>query len=463
MSRGGRVRPGLSEPDIDTPALVVDLDALERNLDRMAAAARAAGVALRPHVKTHKSVNIALMQLERGAVGVCVQTVSEAEAMVAGGIREVLVANEVVGPGKLRRVAHLARDATITVCVDDPGNLDDLGRSVRRAGSSLGVMVEMNTAEYRAGVPPGQPLLRLAQRVEATPSVCFAGIQAYNGVAQHVRDHSARLAATAAQHRPGAGIGGSAGPSWHPLRGGQRWRDGNLRPRSGLRGMNTAEYRAGVPPGQPLLRLAQRVEATPSVCFAGIQAYNGVAQHVRDHSARLAATERNIALVQESVDLLDRHGIRCEVVSGGGTGTYALEAASEVYNEIQPGTYVFMDADYLANRDRLGGPFRDFEVGLYVLATVMSRRPRIAIVDAGLKAVSLGNGLPLVKGGKALYKRFADEHGVLAPSEGSLPPLGSQVRLIPVNCDPTVNLYDHLIGVRNGMVEAVWPVDARGY
>ena len=369
MSRGGRVRPGLSEPDIDTPALVVDLDALERNLDRMAAAARAAGVALRPHVKTHKSVNIALMQLERGAVGVCVQTVSEAEAMVAGGIREVLVANEVVGPGKLRRVAHLARDATITVCVDDPGNLDDLGRSVRRAGSSLGVMVEMNTAEYRAGVPPGQPLLRLAQRVEATPSVSFAGIQAYNGVAQHVRDHSARL----------------------------------------------------------------------------------------------AATQRNIDLVQGSVDLLDRHDIRCEVVSGGGTGTYDLEAASAVYNEIQPGTYVFMDADYLANRDRLGGPFRDFEVSLYVLATVMSRRPGIAIVDAGLKAVSLGNGLPLVKGGKALYTRFADEHGVLAPSEGPLPPLGSQVHLIPVNCDPTVNLYDHLIGVRNGVVEAVWPVDARGY
>ena len=369
MSRGGRARPGLSEPDIDTPALVVDLDALERNLDRMAVAARGAGVALRPHVKTHKSVNIALMQLERGAVGVCVQTVSEAEAMVAGGIREILVANEVVGPGKLRRVARLARDATITVCVDDPGNLDDLGRSVRRAGSSLGVMVEMNTAEYRAGVPPGQPLLRLAQRVEATPSVRFAGIQAYNGVAQHVRDHSARL----------------------------------------------------------------------------------------------AATQRNIDLVQGSVDLLDRHGIRCEVVSGGGTGTYDLEAASAVYNEIQPGTYVFMDADYLANRDRLGGPFRDFEVGLYVLATVMSRRPGIAIVDAGLKAVSLGNGLPLVKGGKALYKRFADEHGVLAPSEGPLPPLGSQVRLIPVNCDPTVNLYDHLIGVRNGVVEAVWPVDARGY
>ena len=360
---------GLREEELDTPALVVDLNRLERNLDRMATAARSAGVALRPHVKTHKSVTVARMQLDRGAIGVCVQTVSEAEAMVAGGIGDVFVANEVVGAGKLRRLARLARDAVITVCVDDPANLDDLGRAVRQAGSSVRVMVEMNTAEYRAGIAPGEPLLRLAERVEAARSLRFAGIQAYNGVAQHIRVHSARR----------------------------------------------------------------------------------------------AATERNVDLVGQSVDLLQRNGISCPVVSGGGTGTYDLEAASEVYNEIQPGTYVFMDADYLANRDRLGGPFRDFEVSLHVLATVMSRRPGIAIVDAGLKAISLGNGLPLVEGGEALYSRFADEHGVLAPADGSLPAHGEQVRLIPVNCDPTVNLYDHLIGLRGGVVESVWPVDARGY
>ena len=369
MTRPGLPSPGVHQADLDTPALVVDLDALERNLDRMASTARAAGVALRPHVKTHKSVTIARMQLERGAVGICVQTVSEAEALVEGGIRDVFVANEVVGAGKLRRLARLAREATITVCVDNPGNLDDLGRAVHRAGSTLSVMVEMNTAAYRAGVPPGEPVLQLAQRVESTPSLRFAGIQAYNGVAQHIRDHPSRL----------------------------------------------------------------------------------------------AATERNTALVQESVDLLARHGIACRVVSGGGTGTYNLEAASEVYNEIQPGTYVFMDADYLANRDRLGGPFRDFEVSLYVLATVMSRRPGIAIVDAGLKAISLGNGLPVVQGRRALYKRFADEHGVLAPSEGPLPDLGDQVRLIPVNCDPAVNLYDYIIGLRCGVVENAIPVSARGY
>lgn len=365
----GPPSPGLREADLDTPALVVDLDVLERNLDRMTAAARVAGVALRPHIKTHKSVAIARMQLDRGAEGVCAQTVSEAESMVAGGIRDVFVTNEVVGAGKLRRLARLAGRAAITVCVDDPGNLDDLGRAAHRAGSPVGVMVEMNTAEYRAGVPPGEPLLQLAERVESIP----------------------------------------------PLR------------------------------------------------FTGIQAYNGAAQHIRDYSARLRATERNAALVQESVDLLARNGIRCAVVSGGGTGTYDIEATSGVFNEIQPGTYVFMDSGYLANRDRSGGPFRDFEVSMYVLATVMSRRPGIAIVDAGLKAVSLGNGVPLVQGGKAVYRRFADEHGVLAPSGGSLPGLGDRVRLVPVNCDPTVNLYDHLIGVRRGVVEEVWSVDARGY
>ena len=368
MMRAHLPSRGLPRSDLDTPALVVDLDALESNLDRMAAVARANKVALRPHVKTHKSVAIARMQLERGAVGVCVQTVSEAEAMVAGGIRDVLVANEVVGAGKLRRLAQLAHLGEIVVCVDDSGNLDDLGRAVRRAGSSIGVMVEMNTADYRAGAPPGEPVLLLAKQADATPSLRFMGIQAYNGVAQHIRDHPSRL----------------------------------------------------------------------------------------------AATERNIALVQESVDLLARHGIGCKVVSGGGTGTYHFEAASEVYNEIQPGTYVFMDADYVANRNRLGGPFRDFEVSLHVLATVMSRRPGIAIVDAGLKAISLGDGLPVVQGG-ARYIRFADEHGVLVPGNGSLPDLGDQVRLMPVNCDPTVNLYDHLVGVRNGVVESVWPIDARGY
>ena len=102
-------------------------------------------------------------------------------------------------------------------------------------------------------------------------------------------------------------------------------------------------------------------------------------------------------------------------------------------------------------------------MSLYVLATVMSRRPGIAIVDAGLKAVSLGNGLPLVEGDRARYTRFADEHGVLATADGRLPALGEKVGLMPVNCDPTVNLYDHLIGMRRGVVDCVWPVDARGY
>ncbi|MBM3560262.1 MAG: DSD1 family PLP-dependent enzyme, partial [Alphaproteobacteria bacterium] len=114
--------PGMAVEEVDTPTLLVELDALDRNLRRMADAARAAGVALRPHAKMHKSPDIARLQLGLGAVGQCCQKVGEAEAMVAGGIADVLVSNEVVGARKLARLATLARTARIGVCVDDAEN-----------------------------------------------------------------------------------------------------------------------------------------------------------------------------------------------------------------------------------------------------------------------------------------------------------------------------------------------------
>lgn len=366
---------GDREADLDTPVLVVDLDALERNLDRMSEAAGEAGVDLRPHAKTHKSAVLARRQIELGAAGICVQTVREAEAMAAGGVRDIFITNEVVGAGKLERAARLAREAALAVCVDDAGNLGELSRAARRAGSTVGVLIELNTADYRGGAASGEPLVGLALRA---------------------------------------------------------------------------------------------VDA-PAVEFLGIQAYNGAAQHIRGYPARLASTRRVVSMAEENVEMLTRRGVECPAVSGGGTGTYSLEASSGLFTEIQPGSYVFMDAGYMANRGPAGAPFRDFEPSLYVLTTVMSRRPGsgYALVDAGLKAVSATDGPPLVKGADAVYTlhtRLADEHGVLTPAAGGgLPALGERLRLIPVNCDPTVNLYDRLVGVRNGVVEEVWPIDARGY
>jgi len=186
------VRPpaeiGMSLDEVDTPALIVDLDAFERNLKRLADRVRQSGVRLRPHAKTHKCPVIALKQIELGAVGVCVQKVSEAEAMVYGGVRDVLVTNEVMGRQKLRHLMALAHTARIGVCVDDPQQIADLEAAAAEAGlKTLPVHVEINMGGNRCGVEPGEPALKLARLVEDQPHLSFAGLQAYHGSAQHLR------------------------------------------------------------------------------------------------------------------------------------------------------------------------------------------------------------------------------------------------------------------------------------
>ncbi len=180
-------RVGDAVDDIDTPALVVDLDAFERNLDLMANAAHSAGVALRPHAKAHKCPDIADLQIERGAVGICCQKVGEAEAFVTAGVRDVLVTNEIVGAAKLARLAALAKDATIGVLVDDAANVRHLGAAVRAAGSTLDVLVEIDVGMKRCGVAPGAPAVALAESVARTPGLRFRGLHAYHGSAQHLR------------------------------------------------------------------------------------------------------------------------------------------------------------------------------------------------------------------------------------------------------------------------------------
>ena len=361
--------PGMALSDVDTPALLVDLDTLDQNLRHMANVAEYLEVNLRPHAKTHKCVEIARQQLELGAVGITCQKTAEAEVFVNEGIDDVLITNEVVGDSKVRRVAELAQRSTVAVCVDAPANIEELGAAAVEAGSTIGVMVELNTAEYRAGVKAGEPIVRLAMMAEET-----AGLS-----------------------------------------------------------------------------------------FRGIQAYNGPAQHKRGYEDRSASVDRVVNDVRSSIDLLDHHGITCPTVTGGGTGTYDLEPASGVYTEIQPGSYVFMDGDYMANRDAAGEPFRDFMQSLHLLSGIMSRRPGIAIVDAGSKAIAMGNGLPLLaNGGKASYEGFGDEHGFIRNAGETFPSLGESILLVPYNCDPTINLHNWLVGVRNGIVEVVWPIAARG-
>lgn len=360
---------GIPLEEIDTPALVLDLDALEGNIARMAAAVKESGVRLRPHAKSHKCAEIARRQIAAGAVGVCCQKVSEAEALAQGGVADVLVTNEIVGKQKLARLARLAREAKVAVLADDAGNVAELDAAARKEGVRLEVLIEIDVGAQRCGIAPGAPALALARRVAACKSLRFAGLHAYHGSVQHVRDPRERRAAIAA----------------------------------------AAE------------------------------------------KAKLTKT------------LIENAGIACETITGAGTGTFMLESASRVFTEIQPGSYVFMDADYNRNLWEEGWP--RFEQSLFVLATVMSApSPGRAVLDAGLKASSVDSGMPQVHQRPGVeYVKASDEHGVLKiAASAKLPALGEKLLLVPGHCDPTVNLYDWLVCVRKGKVEALWPVTARG-
>ena len=362
-------RPGDSVDDVDTPALVVDLDAFERNLDLMAHAVRGAGVALRPHSKSHKCPDIAFAQIERGAVGICCQKVGEAEAFVAAGIADVLVTNEIVGAAKLARLAQLATKARVGVLADDAATVRHIGAAARAAGVGIDVLVEIDVGANRCGVAPGTAAVAIAQVVARTPGLSFRGLQAYQGAAQHLR--------------------------------------------------------------------------TPE--------------------ERRAAIARAAALAGETRSAIEAAGVRCPTVTGAGTGTWQYERDSGVYTELQPGSYVFMDADY--QRNALAPDQHHFEQSLYVLASVMSAPMRErAVVDAGLKAFAFDSGPPLVYGAHGLtYAKASDEHGVIdVAADARQPVIGDRLWLVPGHCDPTVNLYDWIVGVRGTRVECLWPVAARG-
>jgi D-serine deaminase-like pyridoxal phosphate-dependent protein len=360
---------GIPLEEIDTPALILDLDALERNIARMAEAVNGRAVRLRPHAKSHKSAEIAKRQIAAGAVGICCQKVSEAQALVAGGVADVLITNEIVGKQKIARLARLTREAKVAVLADDAGNVGDLDSAARAEGVRLDVLVELNVGADRCGVEPGEQAFALAARIAACRNLRFAGLHAYHGSAQHLREAGERRAAIA------------------------------------------------------------------------------------------AATEKT----RITRLLIEKAGLTCETITGAGTGTFLLESASRVFNEIQPGSYVFMDADYNRNSWEEGWP--RFEQSLFVLATVMSV-PAVgrAVVDAGLKASSVDSGMPLVHERPGVeYVKASDEHGVLKIAAGATAPkLGEKLLLVPGHCDPTVNLYDWFVGVRKGRVEALWPVSARG-
>lgn len=356
--------PGMHESEVDTPALLIDLDAMEANMDRMAVFCRKAGVGLRAHAKTHKSPVIAGWQAARGALGQCVQKAAEAEVLAWSGIGDILVSNEVVAERKLRRLAALQSMAKVSVCADDARTIDLIEKVAEAAGQRITVLVEIDMTGTRCGVRPGADAASLARRIAASRHLIFGGLQAYHGGAQHLRS-----------------------------------------------------------------------------------------EDEREHA--IAGAVRKTV---ETIEAIRSEGLTCEIVGGAGTGTFRHEAASGVYNELQAGSYIFMDADYARNKPR-----PEFEQSLFVLSTVMSAaRDGAAVVDCGHKGIAIDSGLPLVHGRQDIdCVGASDEHGTLTLRGGSLK-VGEMLRLVPGHCDPTVDRYDWYVGMRGQRVDCVFPVAARG-
>lgn len=371
---------GQSVAAIDTPALVVDLDAMERNLAHMAAYARAHGLRLRPHAKMHKSAELARLQMAHGAVGVCVQKTDEALVLARAGVTDIYISNEVIAPAKLQRLAQAVRtlpDTRFGIAVDSAAGVLRLAQALEAAGvggqERMDVYVEVDVGHGRCGVPPGEPAVDLARLIAQHPVLRFAGLQAYHGRAQHLRD-----------------------------------------------------------PGE-------RAKAIGEAAWAA-------------------------ALTRER---LQAAGFAVPLITGAGTGTFALETASRIWGEVQVGSYLFMDADYARNESAPLAPV--FEHALFIKTQVMSRSTQHAVCDAGHKSHAIDSGLPAVWSPSGLvYANGGDEHGLLRTAHAGhpLPNLGDTVWLVPGHCDPTVNLHDVMLGVRGGLsagqVERLIRVDTRG-
>jgi D-serine deaminase-like pyridoxal phosphate-dependent protein len=356
---------GLPKTALDTPVLWVDLDRLEQNIATLARHFRQAGVHWRPHTKGSKIPAIAHKLLAAGAIGITCAKLSEAEVMVAAGIKDILVANQITGQHKLPRLANLCRQADVKVTVDNPRNVAALGAAATTYGTEIGVLIELNCGMERAGVQPGEPVLTLARLITQTPGLRFRGLMTWEG---HTLD-------------------------------------------------------------------------------------------LPDPAQKRQAIEQSVGLLTSSADLCRRHGLPVEIVSCGGSGTYKVTPFLPGVTEIQAGGAIFCDVTYQS-----WGV--DLQPALFVQTTVTSRpTPQRIICDAGFKSLP-GHDAPPAPLGLAQPVRkviSSAEHGAveLASPNDTLD-VGDLLDFVVGYGDGTVYLHDTMVGVRNGIVECVWPILGRG-
>jgi D-serine deaminase-like pyridoxal phosphate-dependent protein len=363
----------LLDLDVDTPALLLDLDRLESNIESMAAFARRNGFSLRPHAKTHKSANIARLQMSAGAIGVCCAKLSEAEALAHAGIEAIAITSNVIGPQKVDRLHRLhSQIADLMVVADNPEVVTVLSARHPQPSRKLPVLIDLDVGLHRSGVVSVGDAIALARQIERA---------------------------------------------------------------SGLR-------------------------------FAGVQAYAGHVQQIVDRRQRQAEAAKSAATLQATVSALAEAGLPCKIVTGGGTGTYAIDPEFRIFTDLQVGSYVFMDVEYLSvDSPSASDPW--FKPSLFVISQVVSAAQGDHVtIDAGSKSVSLDGPMPWVVAPRRRELRYAlygDEFGMVGPESGPAElKLGDRVVLLTPHCDPTVNLHAHYTCFRGKMITDLWPIEARG-
>ena len=357
---------GCRKEDLDTPALLVDLPTLERNTRKMAdTIIQQAGVHWRPHAKGMKTPALAHRLLEAGAIGITCAKLGEAEVMAAGGVRDILVANQIVGPRKIARLVNLRNHADVMICVDDENNIREIDLAASEKGVRIRVLIEIDVGMNRAGVAPGEPVLSLARTIAVCPGLQFSGLMTWEAHTLAIEDI--------------------------------------------------------------------------------------------DEKRRLIT--ESLSKLTDSADLCRRNGFQVDILSCGGTGTYWISAFHPGITEIEAGGGIFGDIRY---RNVFGVKH---EYALTVLSTVTSRpTPARIICDAGKKTMSSDASVPEPIGiPNVNLVALSAEHGKIeldAPAE--TPRVGDTIEFVAGYSDTTVVLHDELYGIRDGVVEAVWPLPARG-
>jgi 3-hydroxy-D-aspartate aldolase len=373
MTLNEKVRPGVSKWDLDTPALCVDLDKMEKNIATMQSALKRYGLPSRPHAKTHKCAAIAKYQMATGSIGICCAKLAEAEAMVAQGVDKILMTTSNPSKTKIRRAMNIRQShRNFIQAVDEEQNARDLSAAAKEAGVVADVVIDVAVGT-RSGIPPGEGAVKLGQLVDTLPNLELRGILSYDGGVQHAM------------------------------------------------GFQNRKDRA------------------------------------------LTTIGPNV----ETFDLMKKAGLNMEIFSGGGTGTYNIMHLVPGFTDVQVGSYLFMDMQYLAIGSESGNPvYTDFAPSLTVLTTVLNNRfPGRLTTDAGAKALTLNTPNAGVIGEPGMdYSATSDEFGAIRFSS---PPtkdykIGDKLEVIVPHCDPVVNEYDQMYGIRKERVEVVWEITARG-